>query len=105
MAKLLATAIIDSEGNFTLPERVREALQITGACDLAFELRDGEVVVSRTSSEHEDPAIRAYLALLDRDIRAGRNLQDLPESLVRSMLEGDKGDLDCDEDIEGDVAL
>jgi antitoxin PrlF len=42
---------------------------------VAFDLRGGEVVVTRADAEHEDPAIGAFLGLLARDIEAGRNVQ------------------------------
>jgi antitoxin PrlF len=40
---------------------------------VASDLRGGEVVVTR-ADEHEDPAIDAFLNLLEADIRAGRHI-------------------------------
>ena len=75
----------------------------TGGKD-AFDLRDGEVVVTRADAEHEDPAIAAFLTLLARDIETGRNIRGVPEDLARTMLEhrGHKVDLsdEFDEDVE-----
>ena len=76
----------------------------TGA-KVAFDLRGGEVIVSRADTEHEDPAIGAFLGLLEADIRAGRHVQALPEDLARAMLANACLAVSLDEDIEGDVAL
>lgn len=71
---------------------------------VAFDLRGGEVIVTR-ADEHEDPAIGAFLGLLEADLRAGRHLQPLPEELVRAMLTNVGCAANVDEDIEGEVAL
>jgi antitoxin PrlF len=39
---------------------------------LAFVVRDGEVAVRRARPEHENPAIGAFLALIEADIPARR---------------------------------
>jgi antitoxin PrlF len=63
------------------------------------------VVVTRADAEHQDPAIGAFLGLLEADIRAGKHLQQLPDALARAMLSnaGHAIDLDCP--IEGETAL
>ena len=72
---------------------------------VAFDLRGGEVVVTRAEAAHEDPAIGAFLGLLEGDIRAGRHVQFLPEDLARAMLANAGHAVDLDESIEGQVAL
>ena len=72
---------------------------------VAFELRGGEVVVTRAETEHEDPAISAFLGLLEADIRSGRNVGALPVELAQAMLANVGHASDLDEDIEGEVAL
>jgi len=97
-------ATLTSKGQITLPKSIRQVLGVDTGGKVAFDLRDGEVVVTRADAEHEDPAIAAFLSLLARDIEAGRNVRGLPEDLVRTMLEhagynvvlGD----DFDEDVE-----
>jgi antitoxin PrlF len=76
----------------------------TGA-KVAFDLRGGEVIVSRADAEHEDPAIGAFLGLLEADIRAGRHVQSLPNDLALSLLANAGHAVNLDEDIEGEVAL
>ncbi len=87
-----------------MPKSTRQALGARTGSKLAFQLRNNEVVVTRTDAEHEDPAIAAFLRLLARDIETGRNIHSLPEGLVRTMLEhaGHKVALDdnFDEDVE-----
>lgn len=104
MPTIHEVATLTSKGQITLPKSIRQALGADTGSKLAFELRGGEVVVTRADAEHEDPAIAAFLALLARDIEAGRNVRGLPEGLARTMLEhaGHKVDLgdDFDEDVE-----
>ena len=104
MPTIHEVATLTSKGQITLPKSIRQALGADTGSKLAFELRGGEVVVTRADAEHEDPAIAAFLALLARDIEAGRNVRGLPEDLARTMLEhaGHKVSLgdDFDEDVD-----
>lgn len=54
---------------------------------------------------HQDPAIEEFLGVLERDIRAGRNVQPLPEDLAKSMLAYSDKNVDHDESVEGEVAI
>jgi antitoxin PrlF len=78
---------------------------VTTGGKVAFELRDGEVVVTRAETEHEDPAIGAFLGLLEADIRDGKNVRALPEDLAQAMLVNLGRAKDQDEAIEGEVSL
>lgn len=66
---------------------------------VVFGLRDGEVVLTRAETEHEDPVICAFLSLLEVDIRKARagTLECCPKELARAMLsntdEGSKSGL------------
>src|SRR3546814_9521638 len=84
---------------------IRQALGVDAGGKVAFDLRDGEVIVTRADAEHEDPAIGAFLSLLARDIEAGRNVHGLPEDLARAMLEQAGHGVKLDEEIDGEVAL
>jgi len=97
-------ATLTSKGQITLPKSIRQALGVTTGGKVAFELREGAVVVTRADGEHEDPAIGAFLDLLETDIRKGKNIGTLPPKLARAML-ANVGHGAPDEDIEGDVAL
>ena len=98
-------ATITSKGQITLPKSIRQALGVDTGGKVAFELRGGEVVVTRAESEHDDPAIGAFLGLLEADIRAGRHLQSLSDDLARAMLANAGHAVNLDEEIDGEVAL
>ncbi|MFU8832797.1 MAG: type II toxin-antitoxin system PrlF family antitoxin, partial [Wenzhouxiangella sp.] len=80
-------ATLTSKGQITLPKAIRQALGVTAGAKVAFELRGDEVIVTRgAQAEHEDPAIGAFLALLEADIRQGRHVGTLPDDLAEAML-------------------
>ncbi|MFK0270534.1 AbrB/MazE/SpoVT family DNA-binding domain-containing protein [Pseudomonas asiatica] len=62
-------------------------------------------ILSRVETTHEDPAIGAFLGLLEADIRGGRNLTTLPEDLAQTMLANANHSVNLDEDIDGEVAI
>ncbi|WP_425483705.1 type II toxin-antitoxin system PrlF family antitoxin [Azoarcus taiwanensis] len=105
MSSIHELATLTSKGQITLPKSIRQALGVDTGGKVAFELRGGEVVVTRAEFEHEDPAIGAFLGLLEADIRAGRHLQSLPDDLARAMLANAGHAVNLDEEIDGEVAL
>ncbi len=69
MSNIREVATMTAKGQITLPKSVRQALGVDVGAKVAFELHeDGQVVVSRADTEHEDPAIAAFLDLLTGDI-------------------------------------
>lgn len=98
-------ATLTSKGQITLPKPIRQALGVDAGSKVAFDLRGGEVVVTRADAEHEDPAIGAFLSLLESDIRAGRHVASLPEELAQAMLANAGRAVNLDEEIAGDVAI
>ena len=95
-----------AKGQITLPKAIRQALGVDVGAKVAFELREnGQIVVSRADTEHEDPAIAAFLDLLVGDIRAGRHVRTIPDDLAQDMLEYAQREAGPGEDIDGDVAL
>ena len=105
MPEIHEVATLTSKGQITLPKPIRQALGVDTGGKVAFDLRGGEVIVTRADAEHEDPAIGAFLNLLEADIRAGRHIHSLPEDLARAMLVNVGHAVNLDEDIEGEVAL
>lgn len=106
MSDIHEEATVTSKGQITLPKPIRQALGVTIGGKVAFDLRNGEVVVTRADeAEHEDPAIEAFLGVLERDIRAGKHLRTLPEELARAMLANAGHAVNPDEAIEGEVTL
>ena len=98
-------ATLTSKGQITLPKSIRQALGVDTGGKVAFNLRDGEVVVTRADAEHEDPAIAAFLTLLARDMEAGRNIRGLPEELARTMLEHAGHNVVLGDDFDEDVDI
>lgn len=105
MHAILETATLTSKGQITLPKPIRQALGVDVGGKLVFELRGSEVVVTRANAKHEDPAIGAFLGLLTHDIEAGRNIQGLPDDLVRTMQEHANHGVNLGDEIDGEVAL
>ena len=64
------------------------------------------MTVHNPEAEHHDPALAAFLGLIEKDITAGRNVHDLPAGVVAAMRRAIKEPgVDLDEELEGDVAL
>ena len=106
MSIIHEVATMTAKGQITLPRTVRQALGVDVGAKVAFELReDGQIVVSRADTEHEDPAIAAFLDLLAGDIRAGRHVRAMPDDLAQDMLGHAERETGPDEDIDGDVDL
>lgn len=106
MPKVIQPATVTSKGQITLPKPIRQALGVDAGSKVNFELReDGQVMVTRADAEHRDPAIGAFLALLARDVEAGRHIRELPADLARAMLAAAEHPVDIDDEIDGDVAL
>jgi antitoxin PrlF len=113
MSTIHEVASVTSKGQITLPKAIRQLLDISVGGKIAFDLRGAEVVVSKVDQEgdhadHEDPAIGAFLSLLENDIKAG-NVVALPEDLVQSMMANLHHPLDSggeqNEEIVGEVDL
>lgn len=51
----------------------------------------------------QDPAFAGFLALLEKDIEAGRNIRELPDDMASSMLSALNRHVD--EEIHGDVEI
>ena len=105
MPAIHEVATLTSKGQITLPKSIRQALGVDTGGKVAFDLRGGEVVVSRADAEHEDPAIAGFLTLLARDIEAGRNIRGLPEELARTLLEHAGHQVNLGDDFDEDVEI
>lgn len=99
-------ATMTAKGQITVPKRIRQALDADAGTRMAFELREnGEVIVSRADVEHGDPVIRAFLGLIEKEMAAGRGVEDIPDDVAQRILEHAELDIDPDAPIEGDVDL
>lgn len=99
-------ATITSKGQITLPKTIRQALGVDYGGKVAFDLQGSQVIVTRADeASNDDPAIGAFLAMLEKDIRTGQHLCALPDELVQAMLATPTQPVDLDADIDGDVAM
>ncbi len=99
-AKLLEIpATITARGQTTVPAAVRRMLGLGMSGRVVFRgLADGTVVIAKADSKEEDPALGAFLALLERDLtqrpEAIRPVsRDLYERAV-ALVDGVEVDLD-----------
>ena len=106
MSTIHEVATLTSKGQVTLPKSIRLALHLDAGSKSAFELQGSQVVVSRAGGvAHEDPAIAALLALLEKDILTGQHLANLPRGVADAMLASLSKVVDINAEIVGDVAL
>ena len=106
MSQIHEVATITSKGQITLPKSIRQALGVATGGKVAFDFDGTAIVVTRAEEvEHTDPAIAKFLALIEQDITAGKNVAGLPAPLVESLKKALKLDIDLAEEIQGNVSL
>lgn len=107
MAILIEEAsTITAKGQTTVPKAARQALGVDYGGKIVYRVEDGQVTVHNPEAEHSDPAVAAFLRLLEKDIAAGRNVRDLPAGLTTAMRRAAKDvRVNLEEELEGDVAL
>jgi antitoxin PrlF len=85
---------------------VRQVLGVDDGGMIAYRVEDGRVTVSNPAAEHRDPALAAFLRLIEKDIAAGRNLRELPSGIAAAMRRALKEvPVKLDETLDGEVAL
>ena len=97
---------ITEKGQTTVPKAVRKALGISYGGKIAFRVAGGKVAVFNPATEHRDPALGAFLKLIEKDIASGKHVRALPRSVtsaLRKALKQSPADLDAP--LEGDVEL
>ncbi|MEI9888946.1 MAG: type II toxin-antitoxin system PrlF family antitoxin [Rhizomicrobium sp.] len=97
---------ITAKGQTTVPKSVRRALGVDYGGKIAFHVENGRVTVSNAKAEHRDPALGAFLGLIEQDIAAGRNVRDLPADVAMALRKiAKRVRVDLDETLDGDVAI
>lgn len=76
---------ITATGQTTVPKAVRRALGVDYGGKIAFRIEGGHVTVHNPKAAHRDPALAAFLGMIEKDIAAGRHVRDLPSTLVTTM--------------------
>jgi antitoxin PrlF len=106
MPTIHQTATITSKGQITLPKSIRQALGVDVGGKVSFDFTGDHVIVSRFETvQHEDPSVQRFLALIEKDISAGKNVGHIPENLKMKMLEEAEDPVNIDEIIKGNVSL
>jgi antitoxin PrlF len=97
---------ITAKGQTTIPKAVRQALGVDYGGKIAYRIEEGRVTVHNPEAEHHDPALAAFLGLIEKDIAAGRNIRDLPAGVATGLRRAMKEvQVDLNEKLEGEVAL
>jgi len=99
------TGTLTSKGQTTVPKAVRQVLGLASGDTVTWRIVDGAVTITKADREDADPAIASFLSLLERDIAAGRNVQDLPQDLAETLQGLAYGDVDADEAIDGETVI
>jgi len=120
-AMIHEVSTLSARGQVTIPKPVREAMGVDAGARLSFEVLDDRRVVltpatagagvprgrgqaAQDEDEPYDPALGPFLALLDKEIDAGR-VYDPPQEMAEMMLSRLGRPVDLDEEIVGEVAL
>jgi antitoxin PrlF len=100
------TSTITAKGQTTVPKAVRQALGVGRGGKIAYRIDNGRVTLHNPQTDHRDPALGAYLGLIEKDLAAGRNVRNLPAALTAAMRRAMKQvKVDLDEKLDGDVVL
>ena len=106
MAAITETSTITAKGQTTVPKAVRQALGVDYGGKLAYRIEGDRVTIHNPEAEHHDPALAAFLGIIEKDIAAGRNVRDLPAGVAASLRRALKDvPVDLGEKLEGDIAL
>jgi antitoxin PrlF len=99
------TSTITAKGQTTIPKAVRQALGVECGDKIAFRIENGRVTVHNVETGHRDPALAAYLRLIEKDVAAGK-VRDLPAGVSAAMRRAMKEvRIDLDHSLEGKVDL
>ncbi len=106
MPQIHQVATLTSKGQITLPKPIRQALGVGSGGKVAFDFDGTDIVVTRaTDVEHTDPAIATFLALIESDVKRGKNVTALPAYLARSLKKALRARVDPTAQITGEVSL
>jgi antitoxin PrlF len=106
MGTISEFATMTSKGQVTLPKSIRQVLGVDAGSRLSFTLKGDEVVIARIGiDEHKDPAIAAFLGLLENDIAQGSNVSGPSKALAASLIAALEQTQEPVRNIAGDVAL
>jgi antitoxin PrlF len=61
------TSRITAKGQTTVPKAVRQALGVDYGGMIAYRIEGGRVTVRNPAAEHRDPALAAFLGLIEKE--------------------------------------
>ena len=98
---------ITAKGQTTVPKAIRQALGVSYGGRIAFRVEDGTVSIHAVTTQDQDPALKPFLDLLERDLATHpEKITPLsPELMARVKAVTENVVTDPDAPIEGDVAL
>ena len=100
------TSTITAKGQTTVPKSVRQALGVDYGGKIAFRVENDRVTVVNADAEHRDPALGAFLGMIEKDITAGRHVRDLPANISASLRKAIKRvRVDLNKPLAGDVDI
>lgn len=104
LAGVLDESKITSKGQMTLPKTVRAALGASTGDIVRFVAEDGKIVIELASEDSvEDPAVEAYLDILEGSIQTATDFPADLMNTIRALTAGIEVDLEAP--IEGDVVI
>jgi antitoxin PrlF len=105
-ATIEKTCTVTRKGQTTLPLAVRQVLGVPQGGRISVRVEGRKVMIEAVEEEHRDPAIGAFLNLIEADIAAGRHVGTLPDDLVEALTAVlDDIDVDLDDSIAGEICL
>lgn len=105
ISQIEEVATVTSKGQLTLPISIRKAAAITAGTKLHCRLVGREIHLVIGNDDHEDPALEAFLSLLETDIRYAGNLSSLPTELEERMIRLANDTVNLEAEIVGEVEL
>lgn len=98
---------VTSKGQITIPKFVRNHLRLSDGDDVRFRIEGDHVIMEAKKDETDDPAIAAFLNLLEQDIATRPNaVSEIPPQLMEKMQLLTAGiEVDLDAPIDEDVDL
>ena len=107
MSVIEEVCTITAKGQTTVPKAIRQALGVSYGGRIIFRIEDGTVSIHASAEPEEDPALRPFLTLLERDIATRPEaLVPLTPELATRMAAATEGvEADPDAPIEGEAAL
>lgn len=108
MGAFTEVAKLTSKGQVTIPKTVRQTLGLDDGGKIAFEVSGSSVMITRVETSDlssNDPALGAFLMLLEKGIRDGQHVVNPSSDLILRMEAAAHSAKEGDDAIEGRVEI